>query len=131
MQPFPGLPVGIYLAHRPIGTTCLALTLPRDEDGLLLPHPEDLRAQWWDVGASGDCTTATSSVVSTSVELLEPDALAIAIPLIPDGERRVVVRIIRRMDGGFTAIATTADERAEITFNFVERVDPVLAPVGG
>ena len=127
-QPFASLPIGIYLADRPVGTICLGLTLPREEDGLLLPHAEDLRAQWWNVGGGGDCTTTSSSVVSTSVELLAASTLAVAIPLMDGGERRIVVEIVQPHDGGFGAVVTNGDERAEVAFSVVELIDPHASP---
>lgn len=127
-QPYASLPVGIYLADRPIGTTCLGLTLPRDEDGLLLPRAVDLRAQWWSVGAGADCTTTSSSVVSTSVELLATNTLAVTIPLMDGGERRIVVEIVQPLDGGFGAVVTSGEERAEVAFSVVERIDPEASP---
>jgi len=130
-QPYPSLPAGIYRADNPIGTTCLALTMKRDEDGLLLPRAGDLRGQWWDVGASGDCTTTTSSVVSASVELASASTLAIEVPLMSGDGWRILVELVDRFDGGFMAVATSGDERTELTFNAVREVDPIPAPIGG
>jgi hypothetical protein len=127
-QPYASLPVGIYLADRPIGTTCLGLTLPPAEDGLLLSHAVDLRAQWWNVGAAGDCATTSSSVVSTSVELVAATTLAVAIPTMDGGERRIVVEIVQPHDGGFGAVVTSGDQRAEVAFSVVELIDPHASP---
>lgn len=126
--PYAGLPRGVYVAARPIGTTCLELTLPPAEDGLFLPDAENLRAQWWDVGGGGDCTTTSSSVVSTSVELLAANTLAVAIPLMDGGEQRFVVEIVQPHDGGFGAVVTSGDERAEVAFSVVELIDPHASP---
>lgn len=127
--PYAGLPSGgIYQANRPIGTTCLRLTLPRDEDGLLLPRAADLRAEWWDVGGGSDCATTSSSVVSTSVELVAATTLAVALPLMDGGERRIVVEIVQPYDGGFGAVVTSGDERAELAFSVVELIDHHASP---
>lgn len=130
-QPYPSLPVGIYQGDVQVGQMCLALTFARGEDVLLLPRAGDIRAHWWDVGASGDCTTTSSSVVPASVELVSATSLGIEIPLMSGGELRIFVEVVVPHDGGFTAIASNGDERVEVHFNFVEQIDPIPAPIGG
>jgi len=130
-QPYPSMPVGTYQANKPIGKTCLALILKRDADGLLLPRARDLRGQWWDVGAGGDCSTTSSSVISTSVQLTSAAELAIELPLMSGDAQRILIEFVDRFDGGFNAVVTSGDERVEITFNTVTEIDPIPAPIGG
>ncbi len=130
-QPYAALPIGNYQADMPVGKTCLALTFARREDWLLTPRAADVSARWWDVGASGDCTTTTSSVVVSSVEIVSATSLEIGIPLMSGEQQQIVVEIVTQHDGGFTALAITGDERVELRFNFVEEIDPAFVPIGG
>lgn len=129
--PHPPMPAGTFQADMPVGRTCLALTVTQREDGFVPLGPGSIRGHWWDVGASGDCTTTTSSVVPTSVELVSGTELSIEIPLMSGDARRVVIGVGDVLDGGFLAVVSSDDERFEITFNAVEEVDPIPAPIDG
>ncbi len=115
------LPAGTFVADRPIGRICVAITVAHLGD-------TDLAARWWDVGASGDCTTTTSSLVNTTARLVDEQTIEIRIPLMDGGERPINFDVVAHMAQEITAVADDGTNTREIVFS-AGAADPVSDPV--
>ncbi len=111
------LPAGTFVADGPIGRTCVSITVAHLGD-------TDLAARWWDVGASGDCTTTTSSLVDTTARLVDAQTIELRIPLMGGGERRISFDVIDQMAQEITALADDGTNTREIVFSAGATTDP-------
>ena len=121
------LPAGTFVADRPLGHTCVAITVAQAGDS-------NLNARWWDVGASADCSTATSSIVNTSARLVDEQTIEIKIPLMSGDERPIHFDIVGLTPQELTALGDDGSETREIRFLVGEREpvsDPASAPNPG
>ncbi len=112
------LPLGTFQSAMPFDGICLAITV-RDSD-ISVP------AQWWEVGASGDCTTRTSDVVASTADLSDPPSLVVLIPLMDGGFRELSLRVIGI---GVTGIRVAQAGESETLLGRVDDVSPTFAPI--
>jgi hypothetical protein len=80
------LPTGTFVSEQPFDGICVALTI-RTPDALT--HA----TQWWGVGASGDCRTRTSDIVTTLADFSEAPAMTVGIPLMGGGTHDIRLRL--------------------------------------
>lgn len=115
----PDLPVGIFQATQPFGATCLAITVADPQD-------RNLPARWWNPGASGDCSTRTSDIVSSAADFIGFPVLRIEIPLMNGGTHEISLRL---SGVGADEIRFVRASETEVPFIRVEEVVPTFAPV--
>ena len=113
------LPTGIFVSEQPFDGICLALTI-RTPDALT--HT----TQWWDAGASGDCRTRTSDIVTTLADFSERPAMTVGIPLMDGGTRDIRLRLTGIFDD---EVRFARANEHEVSFNRAEEVAPTFAPV--
>lgn len=113
------LPVGTFQAVRPFDGMCLAITVTD-------PGETSISALWWDAGASGDCTTRTSDVVSSVAHLIEFPLMRVDIPLMDGGVHELTLRFTGMTDD---EIRFARANEMEVSFLRVNEVAPTFAPV--
>lgn len=116
------LPAGTFQADVPVNQ-CIALVVSDSANTTVL-------ARWWDPGASGDCTTTTSSIVSGTARLVGGNVMAIDIPLIPSGVQTLHFAIARVAPTEIITEATGfGTARVAVRFRRVDTIAPSFAPV--
>lgn len=121
----PELPLGIVQSDEPIGDRlCLAIKIEQ----AAYREEASLRAWWWDQG-SGDCSTRTSDVVSTTASITpaEADSFDVTLDLPLMGGDVRVVRLALHPTGDGMPVTAVPDE-APLEFIEVETVAPAFAP---
>ena len=113
------LPVGAFQAVRPFDRTCLVITVTD-------PGETPISALWWDAGASGDCSTRTSDVVSSLAHLIEVPLMRVDIPLMDGGVHELTLRLTGITDD---EIRFARAGEMEVPFRRVDEVAPTFAPV--
>lgn len=112
------LPTGTFASEQPFDGICLALTI-RTPDALT--HT----SQWWDAGASGDCRTRTSDIVTTVADFSQLPGMTVRIPLMDGGTHDIRLRFTSIFDD---EIRFSRANEHEVSFRRVEEVAPTFAP---
>ena len=113
------LPTGTFVSVRPFDGICLALTIETPNDAII-------ETRWWDAGASGDCQTRTSDIVTTSADFTEPPALNVSIPMTDGGAKELSLRFTGPYRSG---IKFARNGEQEVGFGRVDDVAPIFDPV--
>ena len=113
------LPIGSFVSVRPFDGICLALTIET-------PNDANIKTRWWNAGASGDCQTRTSDIVTTSADFTEPPALNVSIPTTDGGAKEFSLRFTGTYRSGLKFARNGEDE---VGFGRVEVVAPTFDPV--
>lgn len=113
------LPIGTFVAERPYDGICLAVTVRS-------PDERTHAIQWWDAGASGDCRSRTSDIVTTLADFSEPPAMTVGISLMDGGTHEIQLRLTG-IFGDELRFARSGEH--EVSFKRVEAVTPTFAPV--
>lgn len=117
------LPTGTFLTDRPLVGQCVAITVEA-QGALSFP------LQWWAAGASGDCTTRTSDIVSTSGRLEDGRVIAFTVGLLSRGAQEATIRFeIEEVGDGISMVGTDpAGNKDQIHFSRVSVVAPSFVP---
>jgi hypothetical protein len=120
-----GPPVGTFATDRAVIGLCVAVRV--DSDTM---HSGVASAWWWDRGASGDCSSRTSGVVSGTARVTAAGAfteLTVSIPEMsgPSEEMRFAVE---PSPDGLTGTVTTKTATIAVRLVPVATVDPTSQP---
>jgi hypothetical protein len=119
-------PIGIFVTDRAVLGTCIAVRLGADT-----LHTGEASAWWWDQGSSGDCSSRTSDVVSTTARIASAGAVTVLTISIPnmDGTSEDMRFAVGSRPDGLAGTVSTKSATSPVRFIPVASVDPTFRPM--